>query len=78
MLIVGDEKDRTGTTLDHDDSLIVIEVIQKAKDEDVYQMQNYVKGDRSIAAGPYLITTAQLEAMIVGYETGLWIEAVPH
>lgn len=66
--------DRTGVQLEHDDSLIVIEVVAKAKEENIYLLQDHVKGEPEMVGGGYFVTGVQLEVMITGYETGLWLD----
>ena len=74
MLIVGDENDRTGTKLDNENSPVEIEVLNRAKDVNIYLLQTQIKGESELSSGKYFVTGEQLEIMIVGYETGLWID----
>ena len=74
MLVIGDKDNRTGTKLDNEQSPVEIEVMARAKDKNIYLLQTQVKNEPARAAGKYFVTGEQLEVMIVGYETGLWID----
>lgn len=68
------EIDRTGTMLEHEDSLVVIEVADRSTDGKLYLLRDHMKNDPLIVAGGYFVTCEQLEVMIIGYETGLWLD----
>ncbi len=51
---------------------IVMEVIAKIIDKDVYLMIDYFEGDKENSTGAYFLTAAQLEDVIRGYETNNW------
>lgn len=64
--------DRTGHKIEPVDSLVVIEVIAKIKDVNVYVLQDHIKTDPTKKTGAYFVTGEQLEHMITAYETGEW------
>lgn len=66
--------DRTGAMLEHENALVVIEVVDRSRDGKMYLLRDHIKSDPLIVAGGYFVTAGHLEAMITGYETGLWIE----
>ena len=74
MLVVGDKNNRTGTKLDNENSAVEIEVMDRAKDVNIYLLETHIKDEPELASGKYFVTGEQLEVMIVGYETGLWID----
>jgi len=66
--------DRTGYKITADDSIVVIEVVGKTKSGNIYLLRNYIKDTPELKSGAYFVTAAQLEAMIIGYSTGLWLD----
>ena len=70
------EIDHTGLTLENENSLVVIEVVSKAMNADVYLLRDHIKGSPEIKAGGYFVTGGQLDVMIIGYETGLWMDSL--
>lgn len=70
------EIDHTGLKLEHDGSLIVIEVVAKAKTSNIYLVRDHVKGEPEIKAGGYFVSGEQLEVLIAGYESGLWMDTL--
>ena len=68
------ETDRTGELLTNDDTIVVIEVVGKTKSGNVYLCQDYIKSSPELKSGAYFVTAKQLEVMIVGYGTGLWLD----
>ncbi len=70
------EIDRRGLKLEHEQSLVVIEVVARSSDGLLYLLQDHMKTDPLIHTGGYFVTVEQLEVMILGYETGLWLENV--
>jgi len=61
--------DRTGAKLERVDSLVITEVITKAKARNVYLLRDFIKDEPSMVSGGYFVTGEQLEEMIVDHET---------
>ena len=68
-----EEKDHTGKMIETPDSVVGLKVVEKMGDTGIYLMENYIKGYEGSPTGAYFVTDAQLEVMIIGYETGHWI-----
>ena len=70
------EIDRTGMKLEIDARLVGTEVVSRSKDGKIYTLKDYVKSDPDMMSGIYFVSAEQLEIMIVGVETGFWLESV--
>jgi len=67
------EINHTGKIIEAEGSIAVLKVVAKLDGTGIYVMENYIKGFPDLPSGRYFVTEAQLEATIIGYETGLWL-----
>lgn len=65
-------EDRTGHKIEPMNGRLIIEVIARSADGDMYVLKDTIKGNPEMQTGAYFLSKEELEDTIVGFETGNW------
>lgn len=65
--------DHTGETFEQEEGLVVLRVVEKLGDTGVYLVEHHIRGHPDSPSAQFFMTDEQLEIVIIGYETGVWL-----